>query len=203
MRNVISERALLAQDNARHRAVRRLSVAKAELESLKNDVEEKLGEAKHLLDRLQAADRAVLAAQRGSRDAGSERQPLEYYTGSASGPAAEAIAFAYAQLGDRYVYGAAGPNSWDCSGLTMGAWERPAFPAAFLAQYSGGRGCARAATGRPGVLLLTDQPRGPLHRRRPDDPRVQSEQAGVDLVDRPQWPVRRSRPPLISVVGSA
>ena len=130
LRNVISERALLAQDNAlATEQFEDLSVAKAKLESLKNDVEEKLGEAKHLLDRLQAADRArVLAAQRGSRDAGSERQPLEYYTGSASGPAAEAIAFAYAQLGDRYVYGAAGPNSWDCSGLTMGAWGRPAFP---------------------------------------------------------------------------
>jgi len=26
------------------------------------------------------------------------------------------------QLGKPYVFGAAGPDSWDCSGLTMGAW---------------------------------------------------------------------------------
>ncbi|MBA3490287.1 MAG: C40 family peptidase [Longispora sp.] len=33
-----------------------------------------------------------------------------------------AIAYARAQLGKSYVYGAAGPNSFDCSGLTMRAW---------------------------------------------------------------------------------
>jgi len=30
-----------------------------------------------------------------------------------------AIAFAYEQLGERYVLGGAGPNVWDCSGITM------------------------------------------------------------------------------------
>ncbi len=33
-----------------------------------------------------------------------------------------AIAFAKAQLGDPYQWGAAGPDSWDCSGLTMQAY---------------------------------------------------------------------------------
>jgi cell wall-associated NlpC family hydrolase len=32
------------------------------------------------------------------------------------------VRFAYAQLGKPYVYGAAGPSSFDCSGLTMRAW---------------------------------------------------------------------------------
>jgi peptidoglycan DL-endopeptidase CwlO len=41
---------------------------------------------------------------------------------SPSGGAAAAIAFARDQLGEPYVWGAAGPDSWDCSGLTMGAW---------------------------------------------------------------------------------
>src|SRR5262249_58490318 len=40
-----------------------------------------------------------------------------------AGGAAAAIAFARAQIGDPYVWGAAGPNAWDCSGLTMGAWR--------------------------------------------------------------------------------
>jgi len=35
-----------------------------------------------------------------------------------------AVETAYAQLGDRYVYGAAGPNSFDCSGLTMFAYAQ-------------------------------------------------------------------------------
>ncbi|MFN4001631.1 C40 family peptidase [Microcella sp.] len=34
-----------------------------------------------------------------------------------------AIAFAKAQLGEPYQYGASGPNSWDCSGLTMMAYS--------------------------------------------------------------------------------
>ncbi|HUZ43524.1 MAG TPA: NlpC/P60 family protein [Acidimicrobiales bacterium] len=36
--------------------------------------------------------------------------------------AQEAINYAQAQLGKPYEYGAAGPNSFDCSGLTMDAW---------------------------------------------------------------------------------
>jgi len=36
--------------------------------------------------------------------------------------AAQAIAFAQAQLGKPYVYAAAGPDTFDCSGLTMRAW---------------------------------------------------------------------------------
>jgi len=34
----------------------------------------------------------------------------------------KALAYAKKQLGDKYKYGAAGPNRWDCSGLTMKAW---------------------------------------------------------------------------------
>jgi cell wall-associated NlpC family hydrolase len=34
-----------------------------------------------------------------------------------------ALKFAKRQLGDRYVYGAAGPNTFDCSGLTLAAWR--------------------------------------------------------------------------------
>jgi cell wall-associated NlpC family hydrolase len=40
----------------------------------------------------------------------------------ATGSAATAIAFARAQLGKPYVFAAAGPDAYDCSGLTMAAW---------------------------------------------------------------------------------
>jgi cell wall-associated NlpC family hydrolase len=36
---------------------------------------------------------------------------------------AKALAYAKRQLGDRYRYGGTGPSSWDCSGLTRGAWK--------------------------------------------------------------------------------
>ncbi|MGZ4438635.1 MAG: C40 family peptidase, partial [Nocardioidaceae bacterium] len=41
----------------------------------------------------------------------------------ASGRAAAAVAYAMAQVGKAYVYGAAGPSAFDCSGLTMQAWS--------------------------------------------------------------------------------
>ncbi|EDY46482.1 NLP/P60 family protein [Streptomyces sp. SPB074] len=48
-------------------------------------------------------------------------------TGTASGSyatkAAKAIAFARAQMGKPYVWGATGPGSYDCSGLTQAAWK--------------------------------------------------------------------------------
>ncbi|MFE1860177.1 C40 family peptidase [Streptomyces anandii] len=37
--------------------------------------------------------------------------------------AAKALAFARAQIGKPYVWGAAGPGSYDCSGLTQAAWK--------------------------------------------------------------------------------
>src|SRR3546814_1517537 len=41
-----------------------------------------------------------------------------------SGGASAAISFARAQIGEPYVWAAAGPGSWDCSGLTMMAWRQ-------------------------------------------------------------------------------
>lgn len=35
----------------------------------------------------------------------------------------KAVRYAYAQLGDPYRYGAAGPDSFDCSGLTSASWK--------------------------------------------------------------------------------
>lgn len=34
------------------------------------------------------------------------------------------VAFAEQQIGERYVFGAAGPTTWDCSGLTMKAYKQ-------------------------------------------------------------------------------
>ncbi|WP_433080888.1 C40 family peptidase [Dactylosporangium sp. CA-052675] len=42
------------------------------------------------------------------------------FTADAAG---QAVKFAYSQLGKVYQWGADGPNSYDCSGLTMAAWK--------------------------------------------------------------------------------
>jgi len=51
------------------------------------------------------------------------------------------MAYAEAKLGDPYVWGAAGPDSFDCSGLTMRAWEAGGvdLPHFASAQYSATR----------------------------------------------------------------
>ena len=45
-----------------------------------------------------------------------------------------AITYAISKLGDAYVWGAAGPASFDCSGLTMMAWAQAGVA---LAHYTG------------------------------------------------------------------
>jgi cell wall-associated NlpC family hydrolase len=40
-----------------------------------------------------------------------------------AGSAGAAVRFAYGVIGKPYVYAAAGPNGYDCSGLTMAAWN--------------------------------------------------------------------------------
>lgn len=46
------------------------------------------------------------------------------------------IAYAMAQRGDRYSWGATGPNRWDCSGLVMVAFKKGAGKS--LPHYTGG-----------------------------------------------------------------
>jgi cell wall-associated NlpC family hydrolase len=57
----------------------------------------------------------------------------------------KALAFAKRQLGDRYRYGASGPNAWDCSGLTSGAWRSAGvkLPHSAKAQFRRGKKVSR------------------------------------------------------------
>jgi cell wall-associated NlpC family hydrolase len=82
----------------------------------KASIDKNLAAAKSVLGKMQADARArLLDASRSST-----RVPMSDIP--ASGRAAIAIHFAMAQIGKAYVYGAAGPDAYDCSGLTMRAW---------------------------------------------------------------------------------
>jgi len=82
------------------------------------------------LDRLKADQRRAL--ERASRDASRTALGITGGGGAVDcasvgvkAPTARVkavIDFACAQLGEPYLFGAAGPNAWDCSGLTMKAW---------------------------------------------------------------------------------
>ncbi|WP_030758428.1 C40 family peptidase [Streptomyces griseus] len=57
-----------------------------------------------------------------SNDSGSSAGSSSESTQVSSGTAASIVAFARAQVGDAYVSGGTGPNSWDCSGLVQAAY---------------------------------------------------------------------------------
>ncbi|MGC4937539.1 C40 family peptidase [Kribbella sp. DT2] len=69
--------------------------------------------------------------------------------------ASAAVAFALSQLGDPYVWAATGPDSWDCSGLTMKAWKKAgvALPHYSVAQYEQVRHISEDEL-RPGDLIF-------------------------------------------------
>lgn len=77
-----------------------------------------------LLRSLTAQQQAAVAAQTvgGSIASSAVTATPVAYTGPTASQADKAVAFAYAQLGKPYVWGAAGPSSYDCSGLVSAAW---------------------------------------------------------------------------------
>ncbi|MFE2580024.1 NlpC/P60 family protein [Streptomyces sp. NPDC059378] len=101
-----------------------LASTRTELGKKKKEVQAKLAEAQKLLNTLTAKEKAALAAAdaRASRSA-SARVDLGNET-SASGRAAAAFSAAQSRIGSPYVYGATGPSSFDCSGLTSWAYAQ-------------------------------------------------------------------------------
>lgn len=87
----------------------------------KSAIDAKEKQAQALLDSLTPTQRTQYTQQQGQDTQQAQKPP----TGLPPAPnarAAIAVAFAEAQVGKPYVYGAAGPKSFDCSGLTMAAW---------------------------------------------------------------------------------
>jgi cell wall-associated NlpC family hydrolase len=72
---------------------------------------------------------------------------------------AAVVRYAEAQVGKPYVWGADGPSSFDCSGLTMMAWRQAgiSLPHSAAAQYSVGRHVTRAEL-QPGDLIFRYSP---------------------------------------------
>ncbi|GAA3900645.1 C40 family peptidase [Streptomyces gulbargensis] len=68
------------------------------------------------------SSRSTTSRSDGS-DSGSSASQEETTQAPASGSAAAIVSFARAQVGDAYVSGGTGPNSWDCSGLVQAAYR--------------------------------------------------------------------------------
>lgn len=136
-----------------------LTESQGDLKTAKATVQRKLADARTLLSKLTAEEKARLAAierekqqeaalkaaelarqqaaaeekarqeaaaqqeQNSSAGSSTPSAPAPATDASYATKAEKAIAFARAQIGKPYVWGATGPGSYDCSGLTQAAWK--------------------------------------------------------------------------------
>ncbi len=141
--------------------LRLVQAAEARYRAQAAQVKSKLEAAEKLLSKLEAKDRERLlklqAMDAAEREAYSREQAK--LANTVSGRAGTALRYAVKQIGDNYVWGAAGPIRWDCSGLTMRAFEQAGvrLPHSSRAQYNYGRSIARSNL-LPGDLVFFGTP---------------------------------------------
>ena len=134
LRRAETAQLLLAQTKTRaDQELVRLRDLQAKAQKQRDTANANLAEAQDLLSRLKRAERQRLAdlqAQRAANAAAAARNapaapaPTPSTSSSGSGRGSTAVAYALAQVGKPYVFGAAGPDAFDCSGLTMAAWAQ-------------------------------------------------------------------------------
>ncbi|MFJ5058060.1 NlpC/P60 family protein [Streptomyces nigra] len=129
-----------------------LTESQQDLRTAKSTVQKKLADARQLLSELTAQEKARLAAiekrkqeeaarkaeelaqQQAEadrkREEAARQQEQESQEQGTTAPdasyatkAQKALSFARTQIGKPYVWGATGPDSYDCSGLTQAAWK--------------------------------------------------------------------------------
>ncbi|MFI5676484.1 C40 family peptidase [Streptomyces cellulosae] len=106
---------------------RKLEAGRKAKAAAKKQIKEQIAAAEKLESQLQKKEkerlaelerRAALKAQTAWLDSGA----LDDVKGKASAAGRKAVEFATAQMGKPYEWGAEGPDTYDCSGLTSQAW---------------------------------------------------------------------------------
>ncbi|MGW4083743.1 NlpC/P60 family protein [Streptomyces sp. NPDC004822] len=145
--------ATMKQRQEATRSLETLTESQNDLRTAKSTVQKKLADARRLLSDLTAQEKARLAAIEKRKQAeaarkaeelarqqqaeaerereeaaqqqeqGGQEQGATAPDGSYATKAEKALSFARTQIGKPYVWGATGPDSYDCSGLTQAAWK--------------------------------------------------------------------------------
>ncbi|WP_419997292.1 NlpC/P60 family protein [Streptomyces boninensis] len=168
-----------------------LTKSQEQLRTSKATVQSKLSEARKLLSKLTAEEKARLAAIERKKEAEAKRKAEEAARKAEEARKAEAarkkkeeeqqqdsgssgggsdsgsgssgatgydkmMAFAKAQLGEPYVWGATGPDSWDCSGLTLQAYKAAgiSLPRTTYDQVNSGTKITNKADLKPGDMVF-------------------------------------------------
>jgi cell wall-associated NlpC family hydrolase len=151
---------------AAHVELTSLKSRQAELGRQKKTINGKLDQARRLLSTLPPQQRAQVeqtagTSGRASRSTTTARDALRAPGSSAAAAdapdsrAAAAVSYAYQKLGSPYVWGATGPNAFDCSGLVQAAYSSAgvSLPRTTYAQINAGQRVSRSEL-RPGDLVF-------------------------------------------------
>ncbi|KUJ65357.1 glycoside hydrolase [Streptomyces albus subsp. albus] len=111
----------------------RLDASRAGKEAARKQIKAKLAKAKKLESKLKKEERERLRKleeekAKRAQDKWVGSGILDDIDGNASSAGKRAVQFATAQIGKDYVWGAEGPDTYDCSGLTLKAWAAAGRP---------------------------------------------------------------------------
>lgn len=110
---------------------------------------------KHIDSELKRLGKLRLAAYGSTGGGGGELRPAPCPVSYPGGAAGKVVRFACSQIGKPYVWGAAGPGGYDCSGLTGASWARAgvSLPHNARAQRGSMKTVSRSEA-RPGDLVF-------------------------------------------------
>lgn len=142
----------------------RTALLRAEREKLNRQValaKSDLAKAEKILKNLKKEDRERLAREEAAREdkiLNASRKYAQSYKGDNS-RGSVALKYALKQVGDVYVWAAAGPTRWDCSGLTMRAFQQAgvSLPHSSRIQVKYGKSISVGSL-KPGDLLFFGKP---------------------------------------------
>ncbi|MEU2793466.1 NlpC/P60 family protein [Streptomyces sp. NPDC007100] len=159
LKTIADKQRQLAQERAEASAkIKDLSETRQALGDKKDEIKGKLAKAQELLNTLTAKEKQELQQEeqkknRSSR--GNERPDLGNDV-PASQRGAAALSAAASKIGSPYVWGATGPSSFDCSGLTSWAYQQAgqSLPRTSQAQANAGTRIGSQSALKPGDLVL-------------------------------------------------
>ena len=154
---VTASKALQIRKEATSSQLEQVAALEKQAAEDKATVDKNLAAAKSLLGKMKADARERLLT--ASRSADVSTTTATTVNVPVSGRAGAAVQYAMAQVGKPYVYGAAGPSSFDCSGLTMAAWGSAGvgLPHSSSAQYGSGTHISESQL-QPGDLVFYYSP---------------------------------------------
>ena len=149
------QRALTQQRTQAGGKLKALQESRTEVAAQKKKIQSKLAKAQQLLNTMTARERSQRAADEERANRSSERVDLGNEA-SASGRAAAAFSAAKSRVGMPYVWGATGPSSFDCSGLTSWAFQQAgvSLPRTSQAQANVGTRINSLGALQPGDLII-------------------------------------------------